>query len=183
MIVNACSDFLNKEMFPLNFEKDAGKKAVLREKMKRETLPKILRQVGGYLNDNSGKFMVGAGITYADICFGSALHGVRKRFGCQVQKERECYHAVRLQNRYIKATIRQPTRSQTQTSSDHKPLNRKSTARYLKTSQKSDTFRRGNLNHVSQRSLSLWPGVFRGTQDIISHRHGICSAQHRIVGL
>ena len=90
MIVNACSDFLNKEMFPLNFEKDAGKKAVLREKMKRETLPKILRQVGGYLNDNGGKFMVGAGITYADICFGSALHGIRKRFGCQVQRERDC---------------------------------------------------------------------------------------------
>ena len=148
--------------------------------MKRVTLPKILTFVADALRGKGGKFMVGAGITYADICFGSALHGVRKRFGCQVQKERECYHAVRLQNRYIKATIRQPTRSQTQTSSDHKPLNRKSTARYLKTSQKSDTFRRGNLNHVSQRSLSLWPGVFRGTQGIISHRHGICSAQHQM---
>ena len=95
VIVNACLDFLNNEMFPLNFEKDAGKKAVLREKMKGETLPKIVTQVGGYLNDNGGKFlnqsiMVGAGITYADICFGSALHRVRKRFGCQVQREREC---------------------------------------------------------------------------------------------
>ena len=110
VIVDGCLDFLYREVFPLNF----GKKAVLREKMSKETLPKILTQVGKVLNDNGGKFMVGAGITYADICFGSALHGVRKRFGCQVQKERECYHAVRLQNRYIKATIRQPTRSQTQ---------------------------------------------------------------------
>ena len=95
MIVNACSNFLNQDMLPLNFEKDAGKKAVLREKMKGETLPKIVTQVGGYLNDNGGKFlnqsiMVGAGITYADICFGSALHGIRKRFGCQVQRERDC---------------------------------------------------------------------------------------------
>ena len=63
---------------------------LLREKMKRVTLPKILAFVADALRGKGGKFMVGAGITYADICFGSALHGIRKRFGCQVQRERDC---------------------------------------------------------------------------------------------
>ena len=33
-------------VFPLHFEKDAGKKAALKEKMKTETFPKFLTQVG-----------------------------------------------------------------------------------------------------------------------------------------
>jgi len=80
MIVDGCSDFINKVVFPLHFEKDAGKKAALKEKMKTETFPKFLTQVGKVLNDNGGKFLVGGGITYADICVGSILHGVSKKF-------------------------------------------------------------------------------------------------------
>ena len=38
MIVNACSNFLNQDMLPLNFEKDAGKKAVLRDSGQTEAL-------------------------------------------------------------------------------------------------------------------------------------------------
>ena len=32
------------------------------------------------LNDNGGKFLVGGGITYADICVASILQGVSKKF-------------------------------------------------------------------------------------------------------
>ena len=33
-------------VFPLHFEKDAGKKAAMKEKMTTETFPKFLTQVG-----------------------------------------------------------------------------------------------------------------------------------------
>merc|ERR1712186_288615 len=56
MIVDGCSDFINKVVFPLHFEKDAGKKAALKEKMKTETFPKFLTQVGKVLNDNGESF-------------------------------------------------------------------------------------------------------------------------------
>lgn len=55
------------EMIKIMFEKDEAKKAELVKKLKDESMPKFLKFMTKKLKDNGGKFLVGSGLTVADI--------------------------------------------------------------------------------------------------------------------
>merc|ERR1711953_392909 len=66
MVVDCCTDFLNA-IVKVIFEKDETKKMELHESMKNETTPAFLKHMTTILTKNGGQYMVGKGLTWADI--------------------------------------------------------------------------------------------------------------------
>jgi glutathione S-transferase len=68
-------------VIPIMFEKDEAKKKTLSERMKKEDFPAFMKNMAKALEDNGGQYLVGSGLTYADIGLATILYGVTKRFG------------------------------------------------------------------------------------------------------
>merc|ERR1712018_323156 len=66
MIVDFCTDFFN-ELVKGYFEKDETKKKELEEKMKNEVAPAFLKNMTTIITSNGGQWLVGKGLTWADI--------------------------------------------------------------------------------------------------------------------
>jgi glutathione S-transferase len=66
MVVDCGTDFFTA-LAKVMFEKDDAKKKELQEKMKNETVPAYLKHMTEILTKNGGLYMVGKGLTWADI--------------------------------------------------------------------------------------------------------------------
>lgn len=66
MVVDCVTDFFN-ESVKIFFEKDEDKKKGLEEKMQNETAPAFIKNMTIILTKNGGQYMVGKGLTWADI--------------------------------------------------------------------------------------------------------------------
>jgi glutathione S-transferase len=60
-------DILHTAGLKIKFESDAAKKAELKEKYIADTMPKFLTCMEKRLEENGGQFLVGNGVTWADI--------------------------------------------------------------------------------------------------------------------
>jgi glutathione S-transferase len=60
-------DIFHTAGLKIKFESDAAKKAELKEKYIADTMPKFLTCMEKRLEENGGQFLVGTGVTWADI--------------------------------------------------------------------------------------------------------------------
>ena len=66
-------------MIPVMKEADEAKKKELMEKAKTETVPQFLMQMDKALKSNGGNFLVGSGLTWADISLAQMLRTMSSR--------------------------------------------------------------------------------------------------------
>ena len=67
------------EFGPIFREKDEAKKKEMAEKFKKEELPPFMKNMAQALKDNGGEWLVGSGVTYADIMLAGLLGMLEKR--------------------------------------------------------------------------------------------------------
>jgi glutathione S-transferase len=72
MVVDCCTDFFN-ELVKGYFEKDETKKKELEDKMKNEVAPAFLKNMTTIITSNGGNWLVGKGLTWADIAVSTII--------------------------------------------------------------------------------------------------------------
>merc|ERR1712088_88336 len=86
MLVDCMSDLGNK-FGPIFREKDEAKKKEMAEKFKKEELPPFMKNMAQALTDNGGQWLVGGGVTYADIMLAGLLGMLDKRHPGVLEKQ------------------------------------------------------------------------------------------------
>ena len=75
------------EFGPIYREKDEAKKKEMAEKFKKEELPPFMKNMAQTLKDNGGNWLVGGGLTYADIMLAGLLGMLEKRHPGAMEKQ------------------------------------------------------------------------------------------------